>query len=340
MLVVLNRHTLLCFPKHRRRKKGRGYDCYRRCNNSDSIYLGLNSSCDNNNDYDIRDLSSIQQKYLRRSIMSFRILLLFVWTSLTFSFQPPTIHPKTIVIKRLPQSLLLRSQVSDDFSVEADFLQDAEILEFSMQDHRPLGCTVEESLGKRYGPLIFCSKVTPSGFADQAGIKPGDVLLGLSGMFGGIEDVTKAGIDRVRALVGACPDDEPLVVRLARGTPVLADHEEAVVDLCSNPGSSDSDVDECVTDFLRGGYYTEGEDAISDDATGPNGDDNDNDNLLDDMFNMWAEDLPTTSSSSTVDADAAMVDPTSKPKPWSSRSSPSGTFVRDPRTGKMTNIDT
>ena len=28
-----------------------------------------------------------------------------------------------------------------------------------------------------------------------------------------------------------------------------------------------------------------------------------------------------------------------KPAPWSSRSSPSGTFVRDPKTGKMVNID-
>eukprot|EP00977_Amphora_coffeiformis_P026337 scaffold25720_cov156-Amphora_coffeaeformis.AAC.4 len=260
-------------------------------------------------------------------------MLLLVGTSLTFSFQPtPSTHAKICVSRR---SLLLRSQVSNDpSSMEAEFLQDAEILELSMQDHRPLGCTVEESLGKRYGPLVFCSKVTPSGFAEQAGIRQGDVFLGLSDMFGGIEDVTQTGIDRVRALVGACPDDEPLVVRLARGTPVLADHEEAVVDLCSNPGTSDSEVDECVTDFLRSGYYTEGEDAIPDDANGEDGED---DNLLDNMFNMWAEDLPATPSPSSTE-DAPMTE-SSKPKPWSSRSSPSGTFVRDPRTGKMTNID-
>lgn len=131
-------------------------------------------------------------------------------------------------------------------------------------------------------------------------------------------------------------------MRLARDTPVLADHEEAVVDLCSNPDKSDTEVDECVTDFLRAGYYTEEEDAIPVDDESTGGEQEtaaDNDNaLLDNMFNMWAEDLPAPPPPSTDDLNGEN-DKQSKPKPWSSRSSPSGTFVRDPRTGKMTNID-
>ena len=80
---------------------------------------------------------------------------------------------------------------------DKDFLQDAEILELTMLEHRPLGCTVEESLGKLYGKVVFCTKVTPGGFAEQAGVQPGDVFVGVSGMFGDLEDVTEAGIDRV-----------------------------------------------------------------------------------------------------------------------------------------------
>ena len=279
-----------------------------------------------------------------RSSRVMLLLLLVGTTSLTFSFQLPArtpIHPSYILTRSSRrQQHELGSQVSNDSSLvdNADFLQDAEILEVSMPEHRPLGCTVEESLGHRYGPLVFCSKVTPLGFADQAGIQPGDVFLGVSDMFGGIEDVTTTGLERVRALVSACPTAQPLLLRLARGTPVMLDHEEAVVDLCSNPGKADSEVDECVTDFLRAGYYTEGQDAVPEEDTKDAPGEDDNDDLLDNMFNMWAEDLPAPPPLSTDDLGDSK-DEQSKPKPWSSRSSPSGTFVRDPRTGKMTNID-
>ena len=118
---------------------------------------------------------------------------------------------------------------------------------------------------------------------------------------------------------------------------MLADHEETIVELCSNPGKSDIEVDECVTDFLREGYYSEknGAEEPNDDAE--NEDDN-NDNMLDNLFNMWAEDLPVAPVAPTETVDPA-ANQKAKPKPWSSRSSPSGTFVRDPRTGKMKNID-
>ena len=117
----------------------------------------------------------------------------------------------------------------------------------------------------------------------------------------------------------------------------MDDHEEAVVELCSNPDKMDSEVDECVTDFLRAGYYTEDDaDSETDDSTASK--DDDDDNLLDNMFNMWAEDLPPPSTpTDATDADDSSQK--AKAKPWSSRSSPSGTFVRDPRTGKMKNID-
>lgn len=78
------------------------------------------------------------------------------------------------------------------------FLEGAEIVEVCLEVHRPLGCTVEESLAKGYEKVVFCSKVKEDGFAAQAGMAPGDVFIGVTGMFGGgLEDVTRAGIDRV-----------------------------------------------------------------------------------------------------------------------------------------------
>ena len=124
-------------------------------------------------------------------------------------------------------------------------------------------------------------------------------------------------------------------MRLARGTPVLADHEKTIVELCSNPDKSDSEVSECVVDFLREGYYTENTNGDADDVAESSTEDDDS--MLDNMFNMWAEDLPETTVK-PAEPEPTMEKP--KPKPWSSRSSPSGTFVRDPRTGKMRNIDT
>jgi hypothetical protein len=133
--------------------------------------------------------------------------------------------------------------------------------------------------------------------------------------------------------VGSRPEDEPLQIRVARGTAVAADHERALVDLCTNPGASDQETEQCVIDFLVGGY------AIADDDTEDNGcDDDDEGCLVDSLYNMWAEDLAPSNDA----APASTVDPSPpepKVKPWSSRVSPSGTFVLDPATGKYKNID-
>lgn len=95
------------------------------------------------------------------------------------------------------------SQTSDEVPVTvaaaepANFLEGAEILELTLEKHRPLGCTVEESLAKGHENIVFCSRVVPDGNAANAGIKVGDVFIGVSGMFGDLEDVKNAGIERV-----------------------------------------------------------------------------------------------------------------------------------------------
>lgn len=81
--------------------------------------------------------------------------------------------------------------------------------------------------------------------------------------------------------------------------------------------------------------------------------DEESDCLVDNLQNMWAdlesyqkpELTPTPLSSSTTTITALFSVNTNnnstnfQPKPWSSRSSPSGTFVRDPTTGRMKNVD-
>jgi hypothetical protein len=137
-----------------------------------------------------------------------------------------------------------------------------------------------------------------------------------------------------KGLVGSVPAEDPLFLRIARGTGVLERHESAVVDLCQSTGVSDKEVEDCVVQFLKDGYDTVtgplGEERYGDDELAMECySDIDAECMLDGMMNLWADDLPLPSTTSGA----------KKAKPWSSRSSPSGTFVRDPVTGEMRNID-
>ena len=37
----------------------------------------------------------------------------------------------------------------------------------------------------------------------------------------------------------------------------MADHEAALTELCTNPDTSDEEAEQCVLDFLQGGYYAD-----------------------------------------------------------------------------------
>jgi C-terminal processing protease CtpA/Prc len=78
-------------------------------------------------------------------------------------------------------------------SAESYFV-DAEFFELQISPHRPLGCTVEESLGE--GRHVFVSKVVPDGNAAKAGIAVGDVLIGVTAVTGDQKmDVSGLGIE-------------------------------------------------------------------------------------------------------------------------------------------------
>jgi PDZ domain len=62
-----------------------------------------------------------------------------------------------------------------------------------LEQHKPLGCTVEESLAD---PLkVFITKIIPGSFADQAELQVGDVIDGVSGFFGTV--TATIGLDQV-----------------------------------------------------------------------------------------------------------------------------------------------
>jgi hypothetical protein len=87
------------------------------------------------------------------------------------------------------------------------------LLNFTLAEHRPLGCTIEESLAASIDgnepqgesinsqnqglPYVFVSKVQPESLAQIAGLQVGDVVVGTTGLFGQILDVTLAGIDKM-----------------------------------------------------------------------------------------------------------------------------------------------
>jgi hypothetical protein len=116
--------------------------------------------------------------------------------------------------------------------------------------------------------------------------------------------------------------------------------------LCSNV--DDEKVEQCIAAFMQDAYdddhnmESNGNDASTDDdddssviAVGASSPEAAADNLIDSMYNLWAAELPTTPPPAPVDEETTSAP---KIKPWSVRSSPSGTYVRDPVTGEMKNI--
>lgn len=123
----------------------------------------------------------------------------------------------------------------------------------------------------------------------------------------------------------------------------MAQHESALVDLCATVGEDEQAIEDCVVSFLNLAYSDEVEDQPE--REGPCSGDDETECILDDMFeSLWGSELAeTVNPAPKADIEQRTVDDakpkSSKPLPWRSRSSPSGTFVRDPKTGKMRNID-
>jgi hypothetical protein len=146
--------------------------------------------------------------------------------------------------------------------------------------------------------------------------------------------------------VASRSERDSLVLQVQRGTSAAADHDQALTDLCTNPDASNDQVEQCIAAFLQDGYDDDNRiDNVDQTASSivGNNDDNDNDDdtkasdgLIDAMYNFWAAELPEAVP--VPPTAEPVVEPKAKVKPWSVRSSPSGTYVLDPTTGKMKNI--
>jgi hypothetical protein len=65
--------------------------------------------------------------------------------------------------------------------------------------HRPLGCTIEESLATN--GVVFVTKIASGSFAESAGLQVGDIIVGTTSQFGQLESVLGNGIDTVYVFV-------------------------------------------------------------------------------------------------------------------------------------------
>lgn len=113
-------------------------------------------------------------------------------------------------------------------------------------------------------------------------------------------------------------------------------HENALVELCMTPGANDDQVEECLTTIMSGAYLDDDADTSKDDSEVITmGCDNEEECLLDSLYQMWEEDMPAPvkkSNDMEFDNESGQQETIA---PWSSRSSPSGTYQRDPATGEM-----
>lgn len=211
-----------------------------------------------------------------------------------------------------------------------------DVLQFELKTHKPLGCTAEESLveGKDGAKHVFVSKVNAEGNAARAGIKEGDVIVAVTGSFDDAMVVAGLGLEKVQALIAGHPEDEPISIFVARGTNVESEHDTALVDICTFNEGLDSQIEECIVGLNRYDYDFDDEEPTVDCG------DDDSECLIDQMYGSWGDEMSEFADKADIDEGATEEQPAKKkPAPWSSRSSPSGTFVRDPKTGEMRNID-
>lgn len=147
------------------------------------------------------------------------------------------------------------------------------------------------------------------------------------------EVITVTGLDfnKVRSLIAGRLKEDPLTIRIARGSDVMERHETALVDLCII--GEDKATVECITKIHspENTYFEENKIIVNCEE------DSDVECMLDSMWESWTEGLPMPKSE-----EEEVEEPKKKKKkvaPWASRSSGSGTYVRDPQTGILRNID-
>jgi len=261
--------------------------------------------------------SSIAEKYSRkpfRNIMTSR--------RFTSDDEEPSKDAGAVVNNSLTEGIL--SKFNEYHSDEEITYTENYLLRFEMDEFKPLGCTAEESLnvsldGSKH---VFISKVVEGGNAQKAGLKVGDVIVAVSGSFeaSNVTPVVGASLERVKSLIGGREKGTGLVLMVIRDSFVMSKHETTLIDMCVLP-ENDAAVDTCIQSMYQAEYDMK---AFDNDDVEPCGD-GDTDCMLDAMFDVWSDELGLKSQEEEA---KEVKEVKKKPAPWSSRSSPSGTFVR------------
>jgi len=211
-------------------------------------------------------------------------------------------------------------------------------LTFDLEEHKPLGCTAEESVVKAEdgSKHVFVSKVTEGGNADMVGVNVGDVIVGVSGSFEDVVEVIGSGLDRVRSLIAGRQSEMNLTLKVIRNTNIQTEHEKALIDMCILPEGEgeDSNLSKCIEALYDSEYE------IDDGEETKACEDADTECMLDAMVGIWGDELDVMGAGTKIEEKEE--ENTKKKKTgwsWASRSSGSGTYVRDPKTRKMVNID-
>jgi C-terminal processing protease CtpA/Prc len=103
----------------------------------------------------------------------------------------PTTNSSAEVATEEASKIFLQDRITEAFSA-----QEPKVLTFELKEHSPLGCTVEESLNKEDG-FVFISKIAPGGHADKSGLRVGDVIAGVTGLFGEVTPVLDSGVEKM-----------------------------------------------------------------------------------------------------------------------------------------------
>lgn len=118
---------------------------------------------------------------------------------------------------------------------------------------------------------------------------------------------------------------------------MIQKHESALVDLCILPegqlSGRDKTIETCIETMYKASYEI-------DDVTGVEGGcaDEDMECMLDTITDLWSDDFDDVGiNSGKIEEVEEKKEEKKKPAPWSSRSSPSGTYMRV--NGTMVNID-
>jgi len=192
-------------------------------------------------------------------------------------------------------------------------LTDRRLHEFEVADHKPLGCTVEESLadeadGARH---VFVAEVERGGNAHEAGLRAGDVIVQLSGTFHEVVDVAGLGIEKIRSLVSGRPAESPLVVRVARGSDVMARHEVHLVESCII--GDDAATVECITYI----YAADDDPSLyEENPAGACAKVDGTECMLDSMWKEWSGDLVVKVEEKEEEAHVEQVEKKKEVAPW------------------------